>query len=159
MAKKSPKTCKICGVKEGEVKFDPRRSVCNPCRIKEHQERVSADHKVYLRRCLTLAKHRSKKRGYSDFNLTNEQLFVLWEQQRGKCAISGVMMTHHLGGHGQIRDMNASIDRIDSSKGYTIENVQLVTTRVNAIKGDLSHSDLNWWIRSIYDNLMRSQKR
>ena len=34
------------------------------------------------------------------------------------------------------RGMNATIDRIDNSKGYSIDNIQLLTNRQNASKGD-----------------------
>lgn len=33
------------------------------------------------------------------------------------------------------RGFNATIDRIDNSKGYTIDNIQLLTNRQNASKG------------------------
>lgn len=34
------------------------------------------------------------------------------------------------------RGQNATIDRIDNNKGYTIDNIQLLTNRQNASKGD-----------------------
>lgn len=37
---------------------------------------------------------------------------------------------------------NLSIDRIDSSKGYTKDNVQLVTMAANQMKNDLTLDEL-----------------
>lgn len=44
---------------------------------------------------------------------------------------------------------NASIDRIDSSKGYTLDNVQLVCNIVNLMKNTLSIDELCDWCKSI----------
>ena len=38
-------------------------------------------------------------------------------------------------------DGNASIDRIDSSKGYTKDNIQIVTKTINLAKRSLSDDD------------------
>ena len=34
------------------------------------------------------------------------------------------------------RGQNATIDRIDNRKGYSINNIQLLTNRINSSKGD-----------------------
>ena len=45
--------------------------------------------------------------------------------------------------------MNFSIDRIDSSKGYTPDNVQLIATWVNRAKNNLSEKDFIYLISSM----------
>lgn len=68
-----------------------------------------------------------------------DELEVLWHTQSGKCALTGWDMTMELG-HGVV-PTNCSIDRINSSFGYEIENVQLVCRVVNIAKNNLSQKD------------------
>lgn len=72
-----------------------------------------------------------------DFIINREFLFDLVKRQDYKCAITGMSMVHIWG------DMrSASIDRIDSSKGYTPDNVQLVCKCVNLMKNDRSNDEV-----------------
>jgi hypothetical protein len=73
------------------------------------------------------------------YNLTFEEKKNLWEKQKGLCALTGMPMTH-IRGKGHVMT-NASIDRIDSSKGYEINNVQLLMWCVNRGKGEMSTTD------------------
>jgi len=59
----------------------------------------------------------------------------IWEKQLGKCALTGWVMTMKLG-EGVV-PTNASIDRINSSLGYSKENVQLVCRAANVAKSNL----------------------
>ena len=45
-----------------------------------------------------------------------------------------------------------SIDRIDSSQGYTKGNVQWVTNQVNFMKKDLIQQDFINWCKLIYNH-------
>lgn len=65
-----------------------------------------------------------------EFNITIEQMGDLLEQQDYLCALSGIMIA----ADDRIRD--ASLDRIDSSRGYTIDNIQWVHKDVNRMKLD-----------------------
>ena len=56
------------------------------------------------------------------YEITPEDVIALWEKQDGRCAISGVYLTHHVDGSGK-KEYNASIDRISGDKGYTIHNI------------------------------------
>jgi hypothetical protein len=78
----------------------------------------------------------AKKRARSDkldFNLTNLFITDLWDKQGGKCAKTGVEM-------GRIGDgwLSPSLDRIDSSMGYTEDNVQWTCWRYNDAKSNMS---------------------
>lgn len=59
-------------------------------------------------------------------------------EQEGRCALSGVVMRK---GQGRMDPYSPSIDRIDSSKGYTPENCQIVLHRVNIAKGDMCQNE------------------
>ncbi len=59
------------------------------------------------------------------FNLKIEDLWEQYKLQNGMCAISGMQLDI---------DANASIDRIDSSKGYIKDNIQWVHKHINIMK-------------------------
>lgn len=80
------------------------------------------------------AKSRAKKKG-KDFNITLEFLYNLLKNQDYKCIMTGIPLQASKGG----KDPYViSIDRIDSSKGYTKDNVALVTTIYNTCKNHYS---------------------
>lgn len=68
-------------------------------------------------------------RGYQ-WSLTIEDIWKLYEDQEGVCALSGVP----IGWADKGLTATASIDRIDSSEGYILENVQLVHKDINFMK-------------------------
>lgn len=76
----------------------------------------------------------AKKRGIP-FKLTPKQAWLQFQRQKGKCALTGCELTLSRGWPG--RRGNASLDRIDSSKGYAPENIQWVLTKVNCMKSNL----------------------
>lgn len=85
----------------------------------------------------TQSKYRANKSGLGH-EVNCKFLQDLWNKQAGKCALSGLDMTIR-GERGTDLYWNSvSIDRIDSSKGYLIGNVQLVCTGVNYMKKDMS---------------------
>lgn len=71
-----------------------------------------------------------------EFNLTKDDILGLWTKQSGLCAISGVPMDHKWNLY-----TTASLDRIDSAGGYTLDNVQLVCKFINLGKNTGSNSD------------------
>lgn len=65
-----------------------------------------------------------------DFQVTPEFLWNLFIKQHKKCALTGLDIK--LGS--RVKQQNASLDRIDSKKGYTEDNVQWVHKDINRIK-------------------------
>ncbi len=57
-----------------------------------------------------------------------------------------------------INDYNLSIDRKDFSKGYTIDNIQLVGAIINIMKNDLDEKDFLLFISSIAINSILDDK-
>jgi len=82
--------------------------------------------------------------------LSIDQLQEIWDKQNGKCALTGWDMTMILG-QGNITT-NASIDRIDSSKGYIEDNVQFVCRVVNVFKSAASEELLYKMCEAIIKN-------
>jgi hypothetical protein len=66
------------------------------------------------------------------WDLSLDDLADLYEEQKQRCALTDLDIAFPLVGHPQ--KALASIDRIDSKKGYTKDNVQLVTRQVNMMK-------------------------
>lgn len=81
---------------------------------------------------------REAKNRNLEFNISIEQIWELFIRQNKKCALSGKDLTFCTRAQGS---MNASLDRIDSSKGYILDNVQWVDKRVNWIKRNLKEEE------------------
>jgi hypothetical protein len=83
----------------------------------------------------------NKKRRRSE--MTVADAIMAYHRQNGLCAITGIEMTR-VTGSGRI-STNISIDRIDSSKGYSKENIQLVCHAVNIMKSALPMDEFLDW--------------
>ena len=72
-------------------------------------------------------KRDAKTRGL-EFNITIEDLDKKIKSQKYKCALTGVELSTNY------KSMTASVDRIDSSIGYVIDNIQWVHKDINMMK-------------------------
>lgn len=70
-----------------------------------------------------------------EITLTIEQAWKLFIKQNGKCAISGLELKLKINSSKGLS--TASLDRIDSTKGYTLENSQWVHKNINIMKNTL----------------------
>ena len=88
--------------------------------------------------------------------ITIQEAWDLFLKQNRQCALTGDLLTLPPGGrtNGNVNLGTASIDRIDSSKGYTIENVQWVNKDVNMMKGSLSTDRFMEICKKVIDNRM-----
>jgi hypothetical protein len=68
--------------------------------------------------------------------ITSDDLPALWHAQKGLCARSGYPMTYTTGDWYKV-----SIDRIDSAKGYTRDNIQLVCRLANRAKSNIDNAE------------------
>jgi len=109
---------------------------------------------LYIKRCGDISgsvffniKNHARLRNLS-FNITIEEIWNLYLKQNKTCAISGVGITFDI----RIRkNTTASLDRIDSTKGYTIDNVQWVHKDINQMKSNRTDGEFLSWIRIISD--------
>lgn len=81
-----------------------------------------------------------------DFDLDEEYISNVWDNQKGKCKLTGIQMT--------LRDklntpFTASLDRINSKKGYIKGNVQFVTFSANLAKNKFSDDEIVEFFQSI----------
>lgn len=126
------------------------KSKCKKCTLKHRLNftRLNAEDSLeyYLKEIINGAKYRARKKNIS-FELNLDILKNLWEKQEGKCSITGLSMTTTIL-KGKLKT-NLSIDRIDSNKGYTIDNVQLVCVAVNIMKNTFTLDELKYFCNLI----------
>jgi hypothetical protein len=87
-------------------------------------------------------RYRAKKKGLI-FSISPKQIYNLYIRQKKLCALSGVPIS--------FADKTASLDRIDSTKGYTLRNVQWVHRVVNEMKNIRTDEELLDWCQTIVD--------
>lgn len=84
-----------------------------------------------------------------DFLISLEYAWSIIENQNFKCALSGleIKFSTYANGH----DGTASLDRIDSSKGYVEGNVQWIHKKFQNMKGASSDADFIQNCKEIYE--------
>lgn len=96
-------------------------------------------------------KHGALRRNI-EFNVSQQYLWELFQQQDGKCAISGVEIVLDTSLKNNNVDwaiVTASVDRIDNAVGYVPGNVWWVHKEVNRLKNNWSMDKLVWWCEQI----------
>ena len=68
------------------------------------------------------------------FNLTIEQAWQLYQKQQARCALSGLPLSLK-SVKSRYNERTASLDRIDNTRGYELDNVQWVHKDINWMKG------------------------
>lgn len=96
---------------------------------------LADDIRAAIRQTLKRASTRSKEKGMA-FDLTYDFLCQLFVGQNGLCAMTGIKMTTIKKYDCRRNPFAPSIDRIDSSEGYIVGNVQYVTAIANIAKSD-----------------------
>lgn len=103
-------------------------------------DRISGNWEKYFARLLAV-KERAK-------TLTTGYLMGLLEEQDERCKLSGEKLTCKLK-RGYRYWTNASLDRIDGSKGYVEGNIQLVALGVNLSRGGLTVEEYVKWCKLV----------
>jgi len=121
-----------------------RSSGCQSCNSKEREkysfwEGIEGISKQYL----TKLYFRNKS-----VSITLQDLVDQWENQKGFCRYSGIPLKL-VSKDSAWSKSTASIDRINSSKGYEIGNIQWVHKRINTMKNDMSEAEFLEWCEQI----------
>ena len=96
---------------------------------------------------------RNAKKRFKDFSITLEYLKEVWEKQNGICPYTGLKLKLPENSDTAKDDVTrASLDRIDSSKGYIEGNVQFISTPINYMKSTMSDSELKDFFKLIFSN-------
>lgn len=88
-----------------------------------------------------------------EINITIDDMIDVWESQNGVCPFTGVKLTIH-GYNKNDGDIlyTASLDRIDSKKGYIKGNIRWVSKGINLLKSNKSDDDVWEVCKMIYEN-------
>jgi hypothetical protein len=153
-------TCKIresaqAAKRQAIIAVDPvkleKRS--QRCRNYYENKRTSFDERV--RRMLNSSKNRSEKRKL-DFDLTAEFIVGLFETQQYKCLLTGIPFSLEAPKEGFAKNpFTPSLDRVDSRRGYTMDNVRLILTCINIALNEFGEDVLKQWVTAYkgIDNL------
>lgn len=123
-------------------------------RIRDRRNRMAnTSHESFLKYKLGNAIRGAQER-FKDgrvCDLTPEEAINLYVEQGPTCALSGVLMASN-DNNSEVEGDKLSIDRVDSSLGYTKDNVQLTCTTPNIMKMEMTTQELTWWASRIVDH-------
>lgn len=144
--------CNKCHVDKNENEFYLRRNSGpirprQPCKACANRLRISGRTRI-LKKMVTDARTRAGKKGLP-FSITEDDVLSLERTQQGLCALTGWMLEWAPAASGR-NPHRVSIDRIDSSKGYTMDNIQLVCDMVNMIKKDMNNEEFIGLCKAVY---------
>ena len=103
-----------------------------------------------VRSYLSYLRSKAAQRSKGDEVISLDALELLWQMQRGTCALTGWPLTMELA-KGVVQT-NCSIDRINSDMGYLVGNVQLVCRIANTAKTNLTTADFVALCRAVIEN-------
>jgi len=109
---------------------------CKDCYNAKRRKEGRPNDKIWIEKnpitmLMTWAKCRAKKRNM-DFDLDKRALQKIWDSQNGKCAVTGISFDLKIDPKYEKGPYRPSLDRIDSSKGYTKDNVRFVIWFINS---------------------------
>jgi hypothetical protein len=118
-------------------------AVCKRC--KQQRFGVWISHPLYspgldefFERRVALAKHGANNRGIF-FGISKDDVLGTFLNQEGRCALSGIDLDFKVDGSMEngLHGLRApSIDRIDSSKDYLPDNIQITSAVINRMKAN-----------------------
>jgi predicted nucleic acid-binding Zn-ribbon protein len=111
--------------------------VCNSSRVKSQ----TPEWKMHQR-----AKMRSKETG-KEFNIEVSDISI-----PTTCPVLGIELNMNSGKSGAYRN-SPSLDRINNSKGYTKDNIQVISQLANAMKCHASNKELHMFAQWVLSNV------
>jgi len=84
-----------------------------------------------------------------------EKMAEIWKSQKGKCKLTNVDLVLPRDDNYKSASNNykASIDRIDSSKPYTIDNIQFISFTCNNMKSNMTENEVKEFFKIINEAL------
>ena len=122
---------------------NPSLMINNRYNISQHSDNAHDKYspfRTFLKTSITRSSH---KQSVCDLDL--EYLYTLWNEQKQTCPYTGITMILPKStlAYCKIKSLRkASLDRIDSSKGYIKGNVEFVTLFINLAKNTYSRKDV-----------------
>lgn len=118
----------------------------HPDKVKELKNRYIQNNPEQI--ILTDARSRARRKGF-EFNIEVEDIFI-----PEYCPVLGIKLEYNKGKNIGVQPNSASIDRIDSSKGYVKGNVRIISWRANDLKSDATINELE----KVLEDLRRLQE-
>lgn len=138
--------CVICGDPVEKNSNQPNGSTCSPECFEQHRKNKWStlrykDMGMFLHMLQNQIKCRAKRKG-QPFDLPPNHLYGLYLSQDKRCSRTGVEfdLSTAISG-GKAAPNIPSADRVDSSKGYTVDNVELTIYAFNIAKNSWSHKE------------------
>ena len=157
--------CTRCGA---IVKINNKR--CKKCISREHAQKKRREAYTYSKE--QLIEHRIKliiggiksraEKKHLEINIDFNFIMELLQKQNYRCAISNIEFEwtkYQPIGRGYHRnEKSMSIDRIDNGKGYTKDNVWLITTHMNTIKNKGTWKEFIQIIGALENHMLKPNK-
>lgn len=89
-------------------------------------------------------------------NLTLDDICDQWEKQKGRCCYTGWLLKLPKNSYERLPKTpdRASLDRIDSSLGYTVDNIQFVSLAIQYAKHNWSETEFFKFIHDASDYII-----
>lgn len=128
---------RVCGREHSTIRRHIRKPDTPPLKPKIKRKRGPAPRtfSVVIFRALSMARRRSRQKKLP-MDIDMKFIKNLFDAQGGMCAVTGLPMTIEKTFDGLHQPYAPSIDRIDSKKGYTSDNVRLTLWIVNHALGE-----------------------
>lgn len=136
--------CKPCNLETSRA-YRKRNSKKYYANQREKRETES----VFISQHLYNLKTRACKKGL-EVTVTSEFLTELLQKSDYRCSVTGLEMNLETHPRKKANPFKASLDRINSTKGYTQDNVQWVCWAVNQMKPDKTEEEFEFWIKALY---------
>lgn len=146
--------CAVCGITKPITDYSRitrggyYRRACRECYAPTAQGYKRATPEAYL-----FSRINNKSKSRAEVKISKDDLRDMWVAQGGKCAVTGLHMTYSPRRIKNSTGLNASVDRIDQTKGYEKGNVRLVCYRVNLMRHTGEDADLMWWCKQIIEGI------
>jgi len=152
--------CKECGkvTIQRKDEFNRKGKLCRACkykiyRKKKAKEKTIQDLEIIATKCI---KGKLRKR-YSHkglgCNISIEELHKLFKENCHYCNSEPNNCYHYKNKYNKYDFFYNGLDRVDSNKGYTLDNVVPCCKICNIAKSDMSYKDFINYIKKVYENL------
>ncbi len=149
--------------RSGDLSVIYLHPLCNKCR--DQRRSAFVEHELYdpaLHRFITTLCGRAKSGAPNRkivWALTDEDVLGMYLRQEGRCALSGAPMTFRKSTKPG-KDWTAiSIDRVNSERNYTLDNVHLVCAVVNIMKMEMPLNEFVTWCARITAKVVCEEKQ
>ena len=128
--------CRPC-----DVEYQRKRRAANLQKtasyLKKYRQSKTKDFDFRLQMLINASKQRARLKN-REHSINLDDLKSIYPKD-GRCPIFGMKLEFNTAG---FRESSPSIDRIDSQRGYTKDNIQIVSWKANRIKGYASVEEL-----------------